>query len=92
MQNLTATRPILYRNTQYQAGDILPAYDPELVSVWIEFGSAIWTDDAEEKPKKAKAKMVAEAGETGTAVGGETDETGQPLVGKLPKTKSRKKS
>lgn len=92
MQSLKATRPILYRNTQYQAGDTLPAYDTELVNTWIEFGSATWVDDEAEVPKKAKAKLVAEAGATGIAIGGETDEKEMPLVGKIPKTKTRKKA
>ena len=37
---LTALRPILLDNTQYERGDALPANNPDLVEAWIECGSA----------------------------------------------------
>ena len=39
---LIATRPILYLAKQYKAGDKLPVNNQEMVSAWIEAGSAAW--------------------------------------------------
>ena len=39
---LIAMRPILYLAKQYKAGDKLPVNNQEMVSAWIEAGSAAW--------------------------------------------------
>ncbi len=41
---LQATRPVLYLARQYMAGDALPVNDPEMVSAWLEAGSAAWQE------------------------------------------------
>lgn len=41
-KTLIAMRPILYLAKQYKAGDCLPVNDHEMVSAWIEAGSAAW--------------------------------------------------
>ncbi len=41
-KTLIAMRPILYLAKQYKAGDRLPVNNQEMVSAWIEAGSAAW--------------------------------------------------
>ena len=41
-KTLIAMRPILYLAKQYRAGDRLPVNNQEMVSAWIEAGSAAW--------------------------------------------------
>jgi len=99
MRKLIAKYPILHLSKQYDIGDELVANNPEMVSAWIEAGTAEWVEDeesasdsttdekSEEKLPPAKAiPVVAEAGLAGDAVGSETDEN---LVGKIPKTPVR---
>ncbi len=89
---LVALYPILYHSHQYKIGDELPANDPEMVAAWLEAGTAEWTDGEEGEPEEA-AKAVpktAEPGRTGQASSG-SDTDGDDLVGKVPKTKQRKK-
>ena len=85
-KNLVATYPILYLSRQYNPGDILPANDESMVKAWLEAKTAVWM---EEKTETAKAVPVtAEGGLPGEAVSSESTEN---LVGKVPKTASRKK-
>ena len=86
---LTALRPILLDNTQYERGDALPANNPDLVEAWIECGSAEYREDGEPAgPEKPKAKRrSAKAGRTGIAQpssGPEND-----LVGQVPDPETR---
>ena len=89
---LTALRPILLDNTQYERGDALPANNPDLVAAWIECGSAEYREepepDAQPEPEKPKAKRAsAKAGRTGIAQpssGPEND-----LVGQVPDPETR---
>ena len=86
---LIALRPVLLDNTQYNPGDTLPANNPDLVTAWIDCGSAQYRDEAEpEETPKPKAKRVsAKAGRTGIAQpsrGPEND-----LVGQVPDPQTR---
>lgn len=89
---LVALYPILYHSHQYKVGEELPANDASMVAAWLEAGTAKWVDGEDSDSEKA-AKAVpktAEPGRTGQAsTGTETD--GDDLVGKVPKTKQRKK-
>ena len=92
MAILKAICPILLANTQYKPGDDLPASDTALVEAWIEAGTAEWTEEEPVKEVKVKAiPVTAEPGRTGKATGGESDENGEDLVGKVPKTSTRKR-
>lgn len=86
---LVACYPILYHSHQYAVDEVLPTNDPGMVAAWLEAGTAKWTDG---EPKEEAPKAVpktAEPGRTGEAVSTESD--GDDLVGKVPKTKQRKK-
>jgi hypothetical protein len=85
---LKATRPVLLCNTQYRAGDTLPADNELMVEAWLEAGSAAWVDDEEPVPEKpAKAKPAsATAGMPGLSSDGDPD----ALIGRVP-TRGRKK-
>ena len=61
MRKLVAKRPVLYRSTQYRAGDALPADNQAMVDAWLEAKSAEWVDEANDAP--AKAEPVAETAE-----------------------------
>ena len=88
--HLEAMMPILLASTQYQPGDTLPATNTALVEAWIETGAAAWVEEkTNKKPPKARP-AVAQPGLPGKATGGETGEDVQ-LVGRIPKTKTRKK-
>ena len=86
---LIAQMPILYHSRQFQAGDVLPVNDEVMVEAWLESGAAAYVEVPTEKPAKAKP-MTAEPGQFGQAVNSET-ENGEDLIGKVPKTKARKK-
>ena len=43
-KSFVALRSILYLSRQYAAGDTLPTNNPDMVSAWIEAGSAAWVD------------------------------------------------
>ena len=88
---LVALYPILYHSHQYKIGEELPVNDADMVAAWIEAGTAKWTDGDEPEPEAVKAvPKTAEPGRTGQASSGsETD--GDDLVGKVPKTKQRRK-
>ncbi len=84
--------PILYRGKQYKKGEALPTDDAQMVELWKEAGSVKIIEDGE-KPKVAPVqpkatRETAEPGLEGMAVNGETEEN---LVGKVPKTTTRKK-
>ena len=48
---LVATYPILYRSHQYEVGDSLPADDESMVQAWLDAGTAVWSEDKQEKAK-----------------------------------------
>jgi hypothetical protein len=88
-KKLVATYPILYQSRQYKVGEILPANNHEMVEAWLEAGTAKWI--ADETNNKAKAQpRTAEPGQPGEAVASESED-GDNLVGKVPKTNSRRK-
>lgn len=83
---LIAIYPILYRSHQYEIGEELPADDSEMVQAWLDAKPAIWQDDT----SQVKAKPVtAQAGLAGQSPNGET---GENLVGRVPKTPARSTS
>ena len=87
---LKATRPVLFRNTQYKAGDTLPADNEQMVAAWLEFGSAVWKDEEEaasEEPAKA-VPVTATPGLPGKSSDGDPD----ALVGKVSDKPPRKKT
>lgn len=88
---LIAVYPILYHSHQYKVGEELPVNDPDMVSAWLEAGTASYISSEEKDTDKAvKATPVtAEAGLSGNAVSSESD--GEDLVGKIPKTAARTK-
>ena len=99
MKELIATASILFESKLYGVGDKLPTHNATMVNAWIEAGTAVWVEktvseqkseqETEQKPVNAKP-MTAEPGLAGQAVSSET-ETGENLVGKVPKTASRSK-
>ena len=93
MQKLIAVVSILFESKLYGVGTELPTHNTAMVDAWISAGTAKWVDESvpTEKtvPVKAKPK-TAEAGLEGQAVTSES-ETGEDLVGKVPKTKARSK-
>lgn len=53
---LKAKLPVLYRSTQYKAGDALPADDAAMVEAWLGAGSAAWVDDEEPVPENLRKR------------------------------------
>ena len=87
---LKATRPVLLCNTQYEAGDTLPADNDRLVEAWLEAGSAVWKDEeqaAPEEPAKA-VPVTAPPGQPGLSSDGDPD----ALIGRIPDNPPRKRS
>lgn len=82
---LIATHPILYQSTQYEVGQSLPAYDPDMVQAWLDAGTAVWKEDEQQAGAKAKP-AAATAGLAGESKNGETAEN---VVGRVPKTPAR---
>lgn len=83
---LTAMLPVLYRSTQYEPGDTLPADDAALVEAWLEAGSAKWLQDIDEAQPAQKAKLaMAEPGKPGLSSDGDPE----ALVGKPASRKRR---
>lgn len=73
---------------RFRPGDTLPSEDQELAAAWVESGSAVWRADDYTPPTWAKARQAtAPSGLPGLAVGGE--QTGDDLVGRVPKTHER---
>ena len=90
MQVLTAQQSILFENKIYAPGEELPTKNASMVEAWLAAGTAVWIGD-ETKSTKAKARpRTAEPGQPGAAVASESED-GDNLVGKVPKTTSRKK-
>ena len=90
MQVLTAQKSILFESKIYAPGDKLPTQNAVMVEAWLKAGTAVWLDD-EAKNTKAKARpRTAEPGLPGVAVASESED-GENLVGKVPKTTSRKR-
>lgn len=90
MRKLTAQTYILFESKTYKPGEELPVKNPVMVEAWLETGTAVWIDDEKKKtPVRARLK-TAEPGQPGVAVHIEP-ENGENLVGKVPKTNSRKK-
>ena len=94
MQKLIARTPILFESKLYGVGTELPTHNTAMNEAWIKAGTAKWVDDeavSTEKTVSVKAKpKTAEPGLPGMAVASES-ETGEDLVGKVPKTKARSK-
>lgn len=91
MQVLTAQQDILFESKIYAPGDELPTKDAAMVEAWIEAGTAVWIDNEKSETPKAKARpRTAEPGQPGAAAASESED-GDNLVGKVPKTTSRKK-
>lgn len=92
MQKLIAKAPILFESKMYEVGAELPTKNPQIVEAWLKAGTAVWKDDEvpEKKPVKARS-ATAEPGLAGQALASES-ETGEDLVGKVPKTTARTKS
>ena len=84
---LVAKRSVLFRSTQYEAGDALPADNPAMVDAWLLAGSAVWIDEGEktEAPKKAR-RATAPPGTTGISSDGDPE----ARVGRLPDRPERK--
>lgn len=82
---LVAKRPVLYRSTQYRAGDALPADNPAMVEAWLDAKSAEWVDEADDAPVE-KAEPVAETEEPEAAK--ETEE--EPKKKAAPKKTVKK--
>ena len=90
MQVLTAQQSILFESKIYAPGESLPTKNAVMVDAWLAAGTAVWIDD-ETTDTKAKARpRTAEPGQPGIAVASESED-GENLVGKVPKTASRKK-
>ena len=90
MQRLTAKTSILFESKMYKPGEELPVKNPAMVEAWLAAGTAVFIDDEQTKtPAKARPR-TAEPGQPGVAVHSES-ENGENLVGKVPKTNSRKK-
>ena len=86
---LVAVYPILFLSHQYNVGDVLPTNYPNMVEAWLAAGTAVWTDSEALKADAVKARpKTAEPGLPGVAVSSESEDN---LVGKVPKTASRKK-
>lgn len=95
MQVLTAQTSILFESKMYKQGEELPVKNPVMVEAWLAAGTAVLIDneqtEAPKTPKAPKARpRTAEPGLPGVAVHSES-ENGENLVGKVPKTNSRKK-
>lgn len=89
MKLLIAVFPVLFENANYEPGDKLPTHNAEFVKLWIENGTAMWKESAEESTKRrVKAKQkTAPAGLSGSAYPSAGQD--QDLVGKPPSRKVR---
>ena len=62
-----------------------------MVEAWLAAGTAVWIEDEQNHVPKTKARSAtAEPGQPGVAVVTESED-GDNLIGKVPKTTSRKK-
>lgn len=90
MQKLIAKVPILFESKIYGIGEKLPTKNPQIVDAWLSAGTAVWKNDEEIKATVKARPATAEAGLAGKALVSES-ETGEDLVGKVPKTAARKR-
>lgn len=91
MQKLIAVTSILYEAKIYAIGAALPTNNAKMVEAWTAAGTAVWKDMDAETTVSVKAKArTAEPGLPGVPVASES-ESGEDLVGKVPKTAARKK-
>ncbi|MCD7857738.1 MAG: hypothetical protein LUG55_08090 [Clostridiales bacterium] len=89
MAKLYALDYIQYGMARYEPGDFLPV-TATLADAWVEAGSARWVDDDFTPATYPKAKRAtAEPGLFGLAEGGE--QTGDDLVGKVPRAIQRER-
>lgn len=87
-KRLVALCHIQYGFDRYKPGDTLPASDVAMTVAWLAAGSAKMVDENTGQTIFPKAKRItALPGLSGTAVGGE--QTGDDLVGRVPRTKER---
>ena len=84
---LIATRPVLYRSTQYKAGDRLPADDQVMVDAWLQYGSAKWVDDENPTPAPKAEPVSPPEGKAGISSYGDPD----ARIGRIPKKGRAKK-
>lgn len=93
MKKLIAKKTILFESKLYEVGTELPTHNKAMIEAWVEAGTAVWVEESvsteKSVPVKAKPK-TDEPGLPGQAVSSES-ETGEDLVGKVPKTKARSK-
>lgn len=90
MRKLKALTSILYLSKLYLPGEELPTNNASMVDAWISAGTAVWTE-GEQNIEAPKARLVTrESGLAGEAIGSESED-GENLVGKVPKTNSRKR-
>ena len=92
MKQLIAKFPILFESKMYEIGAELPTKNPQMVDAWVSAGTAVWKDDEVLKEEPVKAiSATAEPGLAGQALASES-ETGEDIVGKVPKTTARTKA
>lgn len=90
MRVLTAKKSILFENRIYNPGDKLPTHNAAMVEAWLAAGTAVWIEDTAVDTKTKAQPRTSEPGLPGVAVASESED-GADLVGKVPKTASRKK-
>ena len=92
MQKLIAKALILFESKLYEVGAELPTKNPQMVDAWVKAGTAVWKNDEEPEETPVKVRpATAEPGLAGQALSSES-ETGENLVGKVPKTTARTKA
>ena len=84
---LIAKKPVLYCSTQYKAGDRLPAHDQEMVSAWLDSGSALWENDETPAPAPKAEPIDPPEGKAGKSSDGDPD----ARVGRVPNKGRAKK-
>ena len=90
MKKLTAQTSILFESKMYKPGEELPVKNPAMVEAWLAAGTAVYIDDEQKKTPTKARPQTAEPGQSGVAVHSES-ENNENLVGKVPKTNTRKK-
>lgn len=90
MQKLIAQQNILFESKLYAPCDELPTKDAGMVEAWLAAGTAVWIEDTTINTMAKARPRTAEPGQPGVAVASEAED-GDNLVGKVPKTTSRKK-
>ena len=85
---ILATRSVLYRSTQYRAGDVLPADNVIMVEAWLNAGSAVKVEDEETRDVPKAIPVAPPEGKAGTSSDGDPE----ARVGRVPKTGRKKKA